>query len=157
MKSDELNANELQKDLPNDLLYKGIESEIDHIRTKKTKYIVLHRTTKVIIFLAAGSITILTGWKMTDGSTFRADNYILVISACIAALAGVDGLFNFKDKGKSYDVFLFKLRRLRDKICFEYTSSPRLYHEKKDAHFKEYQEILESQRSIIENSYTAKD
>jgi hypothetical protein len=136
----------------NDLLYKDLKSRIDKIRKKKNRYIVLHRATKVIVFLAGASITILTGWKMTEGRKFDPDNYILVISACIAVFAAVDGLFNFKDKGRSYDFFLFELRRLRDKICFEYTKRPDLYNEKKDAHFIEYQEILQSQKSIIENS-----
>jgi hypothetical protein len=114
-----------------DLLYKDLESRIDNIRKKKTRYIVLHRATKVIVFLAGASITILTGWKMTEGSKFDPDNYILVISACIAVFAAVDGLFNFKDKGISYDIFLFKLRRLRDKICFDYTRNPDVYKENK--------------------------
>ncbi len=136
----------------NDLLYHDIKSRIDNIRTKKNRYIVLHRATKVIVFLAGASITILTGWKMTEGSKFDPDNYILVISACIAIFAAVDGLFNFKDKGKSYDFFLFELRRLRDKICYDYSKNPDLYKENKDVHFNKYQEILQSQKSIIENS-----
>ena len=135
-----------------DLLYKDLKSRIKKIRKKKTRYIVLHRATKVIVFLAGASITILTGWKMTEGSKFDPDNYILVISACIAVFAAVDGLFNFKDKGRSYDIFLFELRRLRDKLCFNYTRNQDVYKEKKDAHFKDYQDILESQKSIIENS-----
>ena len=139
---------------PNDLLYKDIESRIKKIRKKKNKYIFLHRTTKVIVFLAGASITILTGWKMADGSKFNPDNYILVISASIAVFAAVEGLFNFKDKGKSYDVFLFNLRMLRDKIFFDYIKNPDLYKEHKDAHFKEYQKTLQSQKSIIEDSYS---
>jgi hypothetical protein len=135
-----------------DLLYRDIESRIDKIRKKKNRYIVLHRATKVIVFLAGASITILTGWKMTEGSKFNPDNYILVISAGITVFAAVEGLFNFKDKGKGYDIFLFKLRNLRDKICFDYSKSPDQYKENKDAHFKDYQDTLQSQISIIEDS-----
>jgi len=135
-----------------DLLYKDLKSRIDKIRKKKNMYIVLHRTSKVIVFLAGASITILTGWKMTEGSKFYPDNDILVISACIAVFAAVDGLFNFKDKGRSYDFFLFDLKELRNEICFDYTRNPDLYKENKDVYFETYQDILQSQKSIIENS-----
>jgi len=139
-----------------DPLYEDIESRIAKIRRKKTRYIVLHRTTKVLVFLAGASITVLTGWKITESSKLNPDNYILVISACITVLAAVEGLFNFKDKGISYDVFLFELRGLRDKICFDYNKNPNLSEADKEAHFKDYQKILQSQKSIIEDSESVK-
>ena len=135
-----------------DFLYQDIESRIDSIKKKKNVYIILYRITKVIVFVAGALITILIGWKMTGGCKFNPDNSVLIISACIAVFSAVEGLFNFKDKGKSYDVFLFDLRRLRDKICFDYVKDPNLYEKNKDDHFREYQEILKSQKSIIENS-----
>lgn len=136
----------------NDFLYQDIDSRIESIKRKKNLYIVLYRITKIIVFLAGASITILTGWKMATECKINTNNYILVISAFITVSAAIEGLFNFKDKGKSYDVFLFDLRRLRDKICFDYVKNPNLYENNKDEHFKEYQAILLSQKSIIENS-----
>ena len=143
------------KDLKeSDLLYKDIESRIDSIKTKKNTYTILYRTSKVVVFVAGALITILTGWKMYNDSKFNADNYVLVISSCVTLLAAIEGLFAFKEKGKSYDFFLFDLRRLRDRICFDYIKSPDFYNQNKDKHFEDYQKILESQKAIIENSDT---
>jgi hypothetical protein len=137
-----------------DLLYQDIEKRIDSIKQKKNLYLSLFRTTKIIVFIAGATITILTGWEITSEtkSKFNPDNYILVISACITLLAAIEGLFNFRDKGKSYDVLLFELRRLRDQICFDYIVSAYSYEKNKKIHFDKFQSILESQKSIIENS-----
>lgn len=138
-----------------DFLYKDIEERIDHIKGKKNKYIILFRITKIIVFIAGAMITILTGWKIANESEPNPkdyNNYILVISAGITLLAAIEGLFNFRDKGKSYDVLLFELRRLRDRICFDYVNDPNVYEQNKSKYFLEYQAILNSQRSIIENS-----
>lgn len=135
-----------------DDLYRDIEARIDSIKNKKNVYLILFRATKVIVFIAGAMITILTGLKIAASCKFEPDNYVLVISACITLLAALEGLFGFKDKGRSYDVFLFELRRLRDRICYDYMKSPELYEQNKDKHFEKYQEILEAQKAIIENS-----
>ncbi|ACU60991.1 SLATT domain-containing protein [Chitinophaga pinensis] len=134
-----------------DLLYREIELRIDSIKSKKRVYTVLYRTSKVFTFIAGASITVLTGWKISGGGKADNDNFILVISATIALLAALEGLFNFRDKGRSYDALLFDLRRLRDRICYDFIKGPALYEENKDAHFEEYQKILQAQKSIIEN------
>jgi hypothetical protein len=122
-----------------DLLYQDIEKRIDSIKQKKNLYLSLFRTTKIIVFIAGATITILTGWEITSEtkSKFNPDNYILVISACITLLAAIEGLFNFRDKGK---------------ICFDYIVSAYSYEKNKKIHFDKFQSILESQKSIIENS-----
>lgn len=135
-----------------DLLYSDLELRIDSIQGKKRVYTVLFRTSKVLTFIAGASITILTGWKIKGGGQPGNDNVILIISASIALLAAVEGLFNFRDKGKSYDALLFDLRRLRDRICYDFMKGPEIYEQNKDGHFDEYQKILQAQKSIIENN-----
>lgn len=135
----------------NDLLYSDIESRIDSIKRKKQIYTVFYRMTKVITFLAGAAITILTGWKISAEVKPDNDNIVLMISASLTMLAALEGLFNFRDKGRSYDVLLFDLRRLRDRICYDFMKSPKLYEENRDLHFEEYQRILQAQKSIIEN------
>lgn len=140
-------------ELKKDFLYDDIEKRIEHIKRKKNTYIILFRITKIIVFIAGAMITIMTGWKIISAEIeFNPDNYILVISAGITLLAAIEGLFNFRDKGKSYDVLLFELRRLRDRICFDYVKGPAVYEQNKNEYFLQYQAILNSQRSIIENS-----
>lgn len=135
-----------------DLLYSDIELRIDSIKNKKRLYTVLHRTSKVFTFIAGASITILTGWKIKGGGQPGNDNVILIISAIIALLAAIEGLFNFRDKGKNYDALLFDLRRLRDRICYDFMKGPEIYEQNKDLHFDEYQKILQAQKLIIENN-----
>lgn len=141
----------------NDIFYKDLESRIDSIKAKKNKYTILYKTTKIIVFMAGASITILTGWKMYCDCKFNVENAVLVISSGVTLLAALEGLFAFKEKGQGYDIFLFDLRRLRDRICYEYMKSPILYQRNRDKHFDDYQKILESQKAIIENSNAGED
>ncbi|QHS59092.1 DUF4231 domain-containing protein [Chitinophaga agri] len=134
----------------NDFLYRDIESRIDSIKRKKLTYTTLYRTTKVLTIIAGASITVLTGWKISGGSIPGSDNVVLIISAVVTVFAAVEGVFNFRDKGRSYDALLFDLRRLRDRICYDFTKGTELYTANKDTHFDEYQRILQSQKSIIE-------
>lgn len=135
----------------NDFLYRDIESRIDSIKNKKRIYTFLYRTTKVLAIIAGASITVLTGWKVSGGSVPGSDNFVLIISAVITVFAAVEGLFNFRDKGRSYDALLFDLRRLRDRICYDFMKGTEVYEQNRDTHFDEYQKILQSQKSIIEN------
>ncbi|TWV95128.1 SLATT domain-containing protein [Chitinophaga pinensis] len=135
----------------NDLLYSDIELRIDSIKNKKRLYTVLYRTTKVFTFIAGASITVLTGWKISGGDKPNHDNVILIISTGIALLAALEGLFNFRDKGRNYDALLFDLRRLRDRICYDFMKGAASYEANKDAHFEEYQKILQAQKTIIEH------
>lgn len=134
-----------------DLLYRDIESRIDSIKNKKRLYTLWYRTSKVVTFIAGSSITILTGWKIKGGGKPDTDNFVLIISASVALLAALEGLFNFRDKGRSYDVLLFDLRRLRDRICYDYMKGSELYESNRDSHFEEFQKILQAQKTIIEN------
>jgi len=140
-----------------DALYQDIEQRIDSIKAKKRIYTTFYRLTKVIVFMAGAAITILTGLKIEGRLAFPAENYVLVISACVTLLAAIEGLFRFKDKGRNYDVFLFDLRRLRDRMCFDYMKDKMLYEHNRDHHFLKYQEILEIQKLIIENSEGEED
>lgn len=133
-----------------DALYADIETRIDGIKAKKNLYTLFFRFSKIAIFAGGALITIFTGWK--DGALSDTDlrNRVLIISASISMLAALEGLFALREKGKSYDVLLFDLRRLRDRICYDYIKSPEVYANNRDLHFQKYQEILESQKAIIE-------
>ena len=141
-----------QKLKKEDPLYQEIESRIDKIKGKKTKYIISYRVLKVLVLLASASIAILQGFDLLEGSEFKPDNLILIISVCITLFVAVEELLSLKDKGKGYDIFLFDLRRLHDRICFDYITSPEHYAKEMKGHFDRYQEILETQKTIIENS-----
>ncbi|WP_294322603.1 SLATT domain-containing protein [uncultured Chryseobacterium sp.] len=118
-----------------DILYRDIEQRIDSIKAKKRVYTVFYRLTKVTVFMAGAAITILTGLKIEGRLDFPTENYVLVISAGVTLLAAIEGLFRFKDKGRSYDVFLFDLRRLRDRMCFDYLKDKALYEQNREIHF----------------------
>lgn len=146
------------KELKKDLLYYDIEERIDSIKRKKDVYLFLYRATKIVVFIAGATVTVLTGWEIFNKKEeFHPENYVLVISASITVLAAIEGLFSFKDKGKSNDLLLFELRRLRDRICYDYTKGELIYKENRDQHFLKYQEILESQKAIIEDSNGGED
>lgn len=146
------------KELKNDLLYYDIEERIDSIKRKKDVYLFLYRATKIIVFIAGATVTVLTGWKIFNPEDkFNPENYVLVISASITVLAAIEGLFSFKDKGKGNDLLLFELRRLRDRMCYDFTKGKWIYDKNKDYHFLKYQEILEAQKAIIEDSNGGED
>jgi hypothetical protein len=132
-----------------DLLYADIENRIDSIKAKKNLYTLFFRFAKVAIFVGGGLITVFTGWKNGDLSSPDLRNAVLIISASISLLAALEGLFALREKGRSYDILLFDLRRLRDRMCYDFIQSPQHYAQQRDGHFKKYQEILESQKAII--------
>ena len=136
-----------------DPLYSDIELLINNIKRKKNRYVFFYSSSKIIIFSAGALITVLTGFQITDKTIpYNPDNYILIISASITLLAAIEGLFDFKDKGKNNDIILFDLRRLRDRICFDYMKGPEIYNGQRQKHFEDFQKILESQKSYIESS-----
>ena len=133
-----------------DALYADIETRIDGINAKKNLYTLFFRFSKIAIFVGGALITIFTGWKNGGLADDVLRNRVLIISASISMLAALEGLFALREKGKSYDMLLFDLRRLRDRICYDYIKSPEEYAKNRDLHFQKYQEILESQKAIIE-------
>ncbi|GAA0878992.1 hypothetical protein GCM10009119_19600 [Algoriphagus jejuensis] len=136
-----------------DLFYQELESRIDSIKSKKSRYLFFHKAARVIVFIAGASITVLTGWDIgSSDKSFNPNNLVLLLSTFVTFAAAIEGLFSFKDKSKSYDIFLFDLRRLRDRICFDYTVSPETYKQNREIHFKEFQKILDYQKAIIEAS-----
>lgn len=141
----------------NDPFYSDLELRIDSIKHRKQMYTIFYRSIKVFVFIAGALITILTGWKSCCPDPSQTENFVLILSSTVAFFAAIEGLFSFRDKGKSYDYFLFDLRRLRDRISFEYMESPELYSKNRHTHFEDYQGILQSQRSIIEISETTEN
>ena len=133
-----------------DKLYADIESSIDRIKDKKERDLFWYKTTKGLTILAGGIIILLVGWVKVKESNFQTDNWVLTISLFVTLFAGLEGVFNFKDKGVNYGILLFELRRLRDRMSFDYDQDIQDYSSKKDKYFEEYQTILERQRLIVE-------
>lgn len=131
----------------NDIVYKDIEKTIDRIKTKKNRYLFLYRATKISVFISGALITILTGIKFSNHEQF-----VLFISVGISLFTAIEGLFNFRDKGKGNNMLLYELRRLRDRICFDYSKNRDMYNLKRDEYFEEYQKLLEAQKLMIENA-----
>ncbi|MEA5428482.1 hypothetical protein [Arcicella lustrica] len=127
---------------------------IDRIKSKKNRYLILYRTTRVLIFILGAMISILSGTKskLIEIYCFNPEHFILVISISITVFTAIESLFGFRDKGKGNNMLLYELRRLRDRICFDYSKNSDIYNWKRDEYFKEYQKLLEAQKLMIENS-----
>jgi hypothetical protein len=138
-------------ELENDDLYQEIEERIDAIKSKKNAYTLCYRTARILTFLAGAAITILVGWqgKPEDETGFK--NWVLGISTLITFIASIEGLFYLREKAMDYDVFLFELRKHRNKICYDFKKG--IYDETKDTHFKEFIVTTATQKEIIEQSY----
>ncbi|MBO9702970.1 MAG: DUF4231 domain-containing protein [Sporocytophaga sp.] len=145
------------KELNEDLIYKSVQLWIDKIRNKKRRYAAFYKVSRVLTFFGSASITIIVGWKKPEELEMSSANLILLISAFIAFTAAIEGLFDLKDKAKSYDVFLFELRRLRDRMSYDYSKDQKLYEQNKDQYFSKYEGILNAQKMIIENSYESEE
>lgn len=145
-----------------DILYAEVEYTIDKMKQKQVTYATLYRVSKILTFVAGALITVIVGWDKGAGAQHELDFYfftinsvnaILIISAGISLLAAFEGLLNFKDKSMSYDFILFDMRRLRDRICFDYVNNKALYNSSKAKYFSDFHQILESQKSLIKDSY----
>ncbi|MCR9172905.1 MAG: SLATT domain-containing protein [bacterium] len=143
----------------NDLLYRDVDRHIKYVKDKMLKHRWRYRVSKLAIFFFGALITLLTGWQVLDGCAdiencfFAQENIVLFLSTSISLIVTIEGFFSFRDKAVAYRIFLFELRRLRDKITYEYDKSPEAYYEKRDEFFAEYDKILENQRTIIEESF----
>src|SRR5690606_14802519 len=104
-------------------------------------------------FIAGAAITIIVGWFRKEGHVATSKDFVLVLSAVISLFAALSGLFDLKDKASSYDILTYELRQLRSKMAFAFHIDPPAYPGKKEGFFNEFQRIMASQKSIIENSY----
>lgn len=149
MKSPELEVN--------DKLYIDVDLRINKIKGKKKLYVLTYRFLKVSIFIAGAVISVIVGWKQISDLPINTDNWILTISVGITLLVAIESLFDLKDKAWSYDVLTFELRKLRSQMAFDFYKDAELFKSKKEEYFKKLEAVLESQKSIIENSYNNGD
>lgn len=140
-----------------DILYKDIEDRIEHIKAKKNLNFTFYRSVRMLVFLGGAGVTILSGMNISSNETSVTKFWALALSAVVTFLASFEGLFLFKDKGRNSYLVLFELRKLRNKICFEYAQSPSLYEQNKAQHFNEYQSILENQKQLMMDIDTQDD
>lgn len=142
-----------------DGLHKELETQIFKIRHKKQRYTLWKNITRVVLLVLAAFITLISGWNILDDNlslmfsfSISQDHMILILSTIITLLTAMEALFKYSDKSTTYGVMLFELRNLKRKICYDFEKNPDLYFKNKDDHFNEYQEILKSQKELIEES-----
>lgn len=134
------------------ILYREIEEAILRIKKKKKRYVFFHKVIKILLLIAGGAITVLTGWKFAPTQSID-PNVILLLSSAITIVAAIESLFDTRDKAMGYTVLLFELRKLRDTLCFNYEMSKDQFDKEIANYQKAYEDILASQKTIIENSY----
>lgn len=147
--------NKVLKD--SDILYQDIEYRIERIKNKKNLNYALHRSVRMLVFIGGACVTVLSGINLDSGDHSNTKYWALSLSAVVTFLASFEGLFLFKDKGRNHELILFDLRKLRDRICFEYAQKPELYQKNKENHFNEYQLILENQKQFLMDMDTQDD
>jgi hypothetical protein len=144
-----------------DGLYKELAHYIDKIKRKKGSYTYWKNSTRMILLLLGACITLIAGWNITmnDKISLMVSTWdiseghmTLILSTIITLITAIEALFKFSEKATTYGVMLFELRNLRRKICYDFEKDPALYLANKDAHFNDYQEILKSQKELIEES-----
>ena len=107
----------------------------------------------ITILTGSGAkIIVLTRSEGMPKMVIHTEHIVLIISVCITLFTAIESLFGFRDKGKGNSMLLYELRRLRDRICFDYSKNKDMYMWKRDEYFKEYQKLLEAQKLMIENS-----
>lgn len=143
---------------PTDNVYKDLEAHIAKIQRKKRRFARSYRISKMITFLFGGAITVLTGWQIDTGENPPIlANLVLIFGASVAIIAGADGVFSWKQKAESYDLLLFELRRLNDRMLRQFDRAPDEYRDQLESHFLEYQKVIEAQKGIIIASYSDDD
>lgn len=138
-----------------DRLYIDVDFQIDKIKSKKNRYVITYRFSQILVFVLGAVITIIAGWSNANNLPFDSKNGILIISSSVTVMVAIQGLFDLKDKAWSYDILTYELRKLRSRMAFDFHKDPEQYKKSYEEYFVEFQRILESQKGIIENSYSS--
>jgi hypothetical protein len=149
------------KEPQDDGLYDEIQGQIFKILHKRQRYTLWKNVTRITLLILAALITLISGWDATSDDKMAVaisqfnlteGHIILILSTLVTFITAMEALFRYSDKSTTYGVMLFDFRTLRRKMCYDFEKDPNLYAESKDNYFKEYQEILASQKDLIEES-----
>lgn len=144
-----------------DGLFDELQKQIFFILHKKQRYTLWKNVTRLTLLILSALITIISGWDATQsdkiseaiiGSEFTQDHMVLIMSTMVTLITAVEALFKYTDKSNTYTLMMYEFRSLERRMCYDYEKDPELYLANKDGYFQEYQEILRSQKDLIDDS-----
>jgi hypothetical protein len=144
-----------------DGLYQEIEGQIRFIFHKKERFTKWKNFSRVSLLLLSAIITLVSGWDATQTdqvsvavSSFHLSegHVILILSTMLTFLTAIEAFFKYSDKASTYGLMHFEFRTLQRKMCYDFEKDADLFTSSKDEYFKTYQEILSSQKDLIDNS-----
>jgi hypothetical protein len=100
-----------------DPFYLQIQREINRIETKAKTYTGLFYAIRIIQIVLTGTITVLSGLSIDDGSH---KVLILILAAVVTLITAVDTLFQVDAKKNTYKLVLFELRSIRAELVYNH-------------------------------------
>ncbi|MDX2359972.1 MAG: SLATT domain-containing protein [Crocinitomicaceae bacterium] len=144
-----------------DGLYQEIQSQIAFIFRKKERYTRWKNFARISLLVLSAIITLVAGWDATQSdpvsvsvSSFHLSegHVILILSTLVTFLTAIEAFFKYSDKASTYGLMHFEFRTLQRKMCYDFEKDAELFTNSKDEYFKTYQDILSSQKELIDNS-----
>jgi hypothetical protein len=144
-----------------DGLYQEIQSQIAFIFHKKERFTHWKNFSRISLLVLSAIITLVSGWDATQTdkvsvavSSFHLSegHVILILSTLVTFLTAIEAFFRYSDKASTYGLMHFEFRTLQRKMCYDFEKDPNIFNESKDQYFASYQEILSSQKDLIDNS-----
>ncbi|MDG1334338.1 MAG: hypothetical protein P8P74_18535 [Crocinitomicaceae bacterium] len=117
--------------------------------------------TRVVLLIASALITLISGWDATQTdrvstvisrSEFTDVHMVLILSTFVTFVTAMEAFFKYTDKSNTYTLMTYEFRSLKRRMCYDFEKDLELYAANKDDYFKEYQEILRSQKDLIDDS-----
>ncbi|MFT5819252.1 MAG: hypothetical protein ACI8ZM_000475 [Crocinitomix sp.] len=147
--------------IPDDGLYQEIKNQIMFIFRKKERFTRWKNISRISLLVLSALITLVSGWDatQTDEISMSISNFhlseghvILILSTFVTFLTAIEAFFKYSDKASTYGLMHFEFRSLQRKMSYDFEKDPELYKTNKDEYFKTYQDILSSQKDLIDNS-----
>jgi len=144
-----------------DGLFREITLQVLFLLQKKHRYTYWKNSTRIILLVLSAIITLVSGWDatQTDKISMTISNFdlseghvILILSTLVTLITAVEAFFRYTDKANTYSLMHFEFRALQRRMCYDFEKDPELYKASKDEYFKQYQDILSSQRDLFEDS-----
>ena len=142
-----------------DGLYQEMQDQIKFAWRKRERYTLWKNVTRMVLLILSAAITLISGWDATHQdkisvflmSTEMSEGHvILIMSTMITFITAVEALFKYSDKSNTYHLMHFEFKTLQRKMCYDYEKDAAFFKTQKDEYFKQYQDILSSQKDLIE-------
>ncbi len=146
---------------PEDGLYQEIRSQILFIFQRKERFARWRNFSRITLLALSALITLISGWDATEMDKLSIDissfhlaegHVILILSTVVTFLTAVEAFFRYSEKASTYALMHYEFRALQRKMRYDFEKDPNLYENNKDEYFKTYQEILASQKELIDSS-----